>query len=111
MYWLAIATGVVTVILLQEKTRLESLATRVPSNELRTLVRFLVLTGVILPAVPNQSFTAFDINPFTIWLVVVAVSDSILLLTARGELIERLTGTDGVPAGMRRIGTDGTGGF
>jgi uncharacterized membrane protein (DUF4010 family) len=74
LYWLAIATGVVTVILLQEKTRLESLATRVPSNELRTLVRFLVLTGVILPAVPNQPFTAFDINPFTIWLVVVAVS-------------------------------------
>jgi len=73
-YWLAIATGVVTVILLQEKTRLESLATRVPSDELRTLVRFLVLTGVILPAVPNRSFTAFDINPFTIWLVVVAVS-------------------------------------
>lgn len=74
LYWLAIATGVVTVILLQEKTRLESLATRVPSDELRTLVRFLVLTGVILPVVPNQSFTAFDINPFTIWLVVVAVS-------------------------------------
>ena len=35
---------------------------------------FLVLTGVILPAVPNQSYTAFEINPFTIWLVVVAVS-------------------------------------
>jgi uncharacterized membrane protein (DUF4010 family) len=74
LYWLAIATGVVTVILLQEKMRLESLAARVPSDELRTLLRFLVLTGVILPAVPNQPFTAFDINPFTIWLVVVAVS-------------------------------------
>ncbi len=44
-------------------------------------------------------------------IVVVAVSDSILLLTARGELIERLTGKDGVPAGMKRIGTDAAGGL
>ena len=40
---------------------------------------------------------------------VVAVSDSILLLTARGELIERLQAEDGVPAGMKRIGTDAQG--
>jgi hypothetical protein len=39
-------------------------------------------------------------------ILVVAVSNSILLLTARGELIERLQGEDGVPAGMKRIGTD-----
>jgi uncharacterized membrane protein (DUF4010 family) len=74
LYWLAIASGVVAVILLQEKRRLEGLAAQVPTHELRTLVRFLLLTGVILPAVPNQTFTAFDINPFKIWLVVVAVS-------------------------------------
>jgi uncharacterized membrane protein (DUF4010 family) len=73
-YWLAISTGVVTVILLQEKIRLEGLAARVPKNELGTLLRFLLLTGVILPAVPNRSFTSFDVNPFKIWLVVVAVS-------------------------------------
>jgi uncharacterized membrane protein (DUF4010 family) len=29
---------------------------------------------VILPAVPNRSFTAYEVNPFTICLVVVAVS-------------------------------------
>ena len=74
LYWVAIATGVVTVILLQEKMRLEALATRLPAEELRTLLRFLLLTGVILPTVPNQAYTRFHINPFTIWLVVVAVS-------------------------------------
>jgi uncharacterized membrane protein (DUF4010 family) len=74
MYWLSIAAGVLGVILLQEKTRLEGLATKLPKGELRTLVRFLVLTGVILPAVPNRAYTAFEINPFKIWLVVVAVS-------------------------------------
>jgi len=73
LYWISIAAGVVAVILLQEKTRLETLAVNLPQNELRTVVRFLLLTGVILPAVPNQSFTKFEINPFTIWLIVVAV--------------------------------------
>ncbi len=74
MYWLAIATGVITVILLQEKRLLEGLATRLPRAELSTLLRFLLLTAVILPLVPNTNFTVFEINPFKIWLVVVAVS-------------------------------------
>jgi hypothetical protein len=39
-------------------------------------------------------------------IFVVAVSNSILLLTPRGELIERLQAEDGVPAGMKRIGAD-----
>ena len=39
-------------------------------------------------------------------LFVVAVSDSILLLTPRGDIVERLGDEDGVPAGIRRIGID-----
>jgi uncharacterized membrane protein (DUF4010 family) len=74
MYWLAIATGVITVILLQEKRLLEGLATRLPRADLSTLLRFLLLTAVILPLVPNRNFTPFEINPFKIWLIVVAVS-------------------------------------
>ncbi len=74
LYWISIAAGVVAVILLQEKTRLETLAVNLPQNELRIAVRFLLLVGVILPAVPNRSFTAYEVNPFTICLVVVAVS-------------------------------------
>jgi len=74
LYWISIAAGVVAVILLQEKTRLETLAVNLPQNELRIAVRFLLLVGVILPAVPNRPFTAYEVNPFTICLVVVAVS-------------------------------------
>jgi uncharacterized membrane protein (DUF4010 family) len=73
MYWLAIATGVVAVILLQEKYLLEGLATRLPRRELSTLLRFLLLTAVVLPVVPNRDFTPFEINPFKLWLIVVAV--------------------------------------
>jgi uncharacterized membrane protein (DUF4010 family) len=74
LYWIAIATGVVAVILLHEKRLLEGLATALPRHEMRTLLRFLLLTAVILPVVPNRDFTPFEINPFKIWLVVVAVS-------------------------------------
>ncbi len=72
--WIALAVGVVAVILLHEKRELEGLSARVPPEELRTLLRFLLLTAVILPAVPDHPFSAFEINPFKIWLVVVAVS-------------------------------------
>ncbi|MGH8592110.1 MAG: PepSY domain-containing protein, partial [Gammaproteobacteria bacterium] len=42
-------------------------------------------------------------------MLVVAVPDEILLLTPAGEVIERLSGADGVPAGMRSIGRDSAG--
>jgi uncharacterized membrane protein (DUF4010 family) len=74
MFWISIAAGVLAVVLLQEKTRLEGWARRLPSGELQTLVRFLVLSAVVLPALPNRPFTEFHLNPFTLWLVVVAVS-------------------------------------
>jgi len=74
LYWLATATAIIAVTLLQEKRRLERLAIGMPREELRSLLRFLLLTAVILPVVPNRSFTPFELNPFTIWLVVVAVS-------------------------------------
>ena len=42
-------------------------------------------------------------------ILIVAISNSILLLTPRGELIEQLKGRDGVPAGIRTIGSDASG--
>ena len=66
LYWIAIATGVVAVILLHEKRFLEGLATALPRHEMRTLLRFLLLTAVILPVVPNRDFSPFAINPSTV---------------------------------------------
>jgi uncharacterized membrane protein (DUF4010 family) len=42
--------------------------------EIFTFAKFLLLSGVILPALPNQEFGPFHINPFKTWLVVVAIS-------------------------------------
>ena len=72
--WIATTLGVVSLLLLDLKAALEKLADRIPSEEILTFAKFLLLTGVILPVLPNQEFGRFHINPFKTWLVVVAVS-------------------------------------
>ena len=73
-FWIATALSVASLLLLDLKVALEKLAVRVAPQEILTFAKFLLLTGVILPVLPNQEFSRFHINPFKTWLVVVAVS-------------------------------------
>ncbi|HTR66932.1 MAG TPA: MgtC/SapB family protein [Terriglobales bacterium] len=73
-FWIATTLSVASLLLLDLKTALEKLAVRIPSQEILTFAKFLLLTGVILPVLPNQEMGRFHINPFKTWLVVVAVS-------------------------------------
>jgi uncharacterized membrane protein (DUF4010 family) len=73
-YWVATALTVLGVALLELKTALESLAKRMPPDDILTFAKFLLLTAVILPIVPNRTFGTFGFNPFKTWLVVIAVS-------------------------------------
>jgi len=72
--WIATTLAVASLLLLDLKTALEKLAARIAPNEILTFAKFLLLTGVILPVLPNQEFSRFHINPFKTWLVVVAIS-------------------------------------
>jgi uncharacterized membrane protein (DUF4010 family) len=73
-FWIATALSVASLLLLELKAALENLATRTAPQEILTFAKFLLLTAVILPALPNQEFGRFHVNPFKTWLVVVAVS-------------------------------------
>jgi uncharacterized membrane protein (DUF4010 family) len=73
-FWIATTLSVAGVFLLELKTALENLTKRVPGEEILTFTKFLLLTAVILPVLPNQEFGPFQINAFKTWLVVVAVS-------------------------------------
>jgi uncharacterized membrane protein (DUF4010 family) len=72
--WIATALSVASLLLLELKVGLETLASRTAPHEILTFAKFLLLTAVILPILPNQEFAPFHLNPFKTWLVVVAVS-------------------------------------
>jgi uncharacterized membrane protein (DUF4010 family) len=73
-FWIATTLTVASMLLLELKATLESLTKRIAPEEILTFTKFLLLTAVILPVVPNQEFGPFRINPARAWLVVVAVS-------------------------------------
>jgi uncharacterized membrane protein (DUF4010 family) len=73
-FWIATTLSVASLLLLDLKEVLEKLAVRIAPHEILTFAKFLLLTGVILPVLPNREFGRFHINPFKTWLVVVAVS-------------------------------------
>jgi uncharacterized membrane protein (DUF4010 family) len=73
-YWIATTVTVIGVVLLELKSVLEGLSQRIPYEEILTFAKFLLLTAVILPVVPNRTFGPFGFNPIKTWLVVVAVS-------------------------------------
>lgn len=73
-FWVASSLAIASLILLELKSFLEGLARRFSEADIITFTKFLFLTIVVLPILPNQNFSSFAINPFKTWLVVVAVS-------------------------------------
>ncbi|HYW43636.1 MAG TPA: DUF4010 domain-containing protein [Bryobacteraceae bacterium] len=73
-FWIATTLTVASMLLLELKGALEGLTQRIAPEEILTFTKFLLLTAVILPVLPNREFGSFAINPAKAWLVVVAVS-------------------------------------
>jgi len=73
-FWIATSLSIAGVLLLELKSVLEGLSEKIAAVEIFTFTKFLLLTAVILPALPNREFGPFQINPVKVWLVVVAVS-------------------------------------
>lgn len=80
-YWdmeaLAVAVAVVTVALLSLKLELHRFAERLTREDVLATVKFAVITAVVLPVLPDQTFgpAPFDVlNPRKIWLMVVFIS-------------------------------------
>ena len=70
----AVAVGGGTAVLLHFKTTMHTLAKRLTENEVAAIMRFALLSLVILPALPNETYGPFDVlNPRQIWLMVVLI--------------------------------------
>ncbi len=85
--WIATTLAVASLLLLDLKSALEKLAVRIGPVEILTFAKFLLLSGVILPVLPNKEFGPFHINPFKTWLVVVAIS----AISYGSYVLQRLT--------------------
>ena len=73
LFWIATTLVVISLFLLELKGWLESAALKTTPDEILTFTKFLMLTAVILPLLPNRPLGPFEINPFRTWLIVVAV--------------------------------------
>jgi len=74
LLWIAATLAVACLILLELKVGLERLSHLFPGDEVLTLAKFLALSVVVLPLLPDRDLGPFAINPFKTWLVVVAVT-------------------------------------
>ena len=73
--WIAVAFTVTAVLLLTGREQLHALARRVELKEIVTAGEFLILTGIILPLLPNKPVTDLTtITPRQVWLALVVVS-------------------------------------
>ncbi|MGB5182721.1 MAG: DUF4010 domain-containing protein [Xanthobacteraceae bacterium] len=72
--WIAVTMTVVAVLLLTGREQLHTLARRIEIKEIVTAGQFLVLTGIVLPLLPNQPVTTLTpITPRQVWLALVVV--------------------------------------
>ena len=67
---------IVTVLLLTElKHTFTELAQRMKNDEMITLAKFLAISGIILPMLPNENIIPeINLTPYSIWLATVVVS-------------------------------------
>ena len=72
--WLAVAITVASVLLLTGREQLHALARRLEMREIVTAGQFLILTGIVLPLLPNHPVTTLTaITPRQVWLALVVV--------------------------------------
>ncbi len=73
--WLTILIVTTVLVLTQLKQQLRMLGGKFDDNEFIILAKFLVISGIILPLLPNTEITEFiPVSPFKFWLAVVVIS-------------------------------------
>jgi uncharacterized membrane protein (DUF4010 family) len=72
--WIAVAITVAAVLLLTGRPRLHALARGIELREIITAGEFLILTGIVLPLLPNRPVTSLtEITPRQVWLALIVV--------------------------------------
>jgi uncharacterized membrane protein (DUF4010 family) len=70
----ALAVGGGVAVLLHLKPQLHALAKRIGDTDFKAIMQFVLITLVILPVLPDQTYGPFNVlNPHRIWLMVVLI--------------------------------------
>ena len=72
--WIPTAAAVLGTMVLTEKTEIERYVERLDNAEFLAMLKFLLVTCIVLPMLPDRNFTAWEINPASTWKIVVMVS-------------------------------------
>ncbi|MBX9854835.1 MAG: DUF4010 domain-containing protein [Gemmatimonadaceae bacterium] len=72
--WLAAALGIGNALLLSEKARLAALVRRLEKQEFLAALRFVLVTFIVLPILPDRSYPPFALNPADVWQLVILVA-------------------------------------
>jgi uncharacterized membrane protein (DUF4010 family) len=72
--WMPALIFVLIVFVLNYKSYANTLLQNINQKELETFGKFVLLSAVILPILPNTPIKYINISPFKIWLVVVIIS-------------------------------------
>jgi uncharacterized membrane protein (DUF4010 family) len=85
----AVGLAVVVTVLLHFREELHGFSDKLTAQDIASVLRFAVLTFVVLPLLPNQGYGPYGaLNPYHIWTMVVLIS----AVSLAGYLAFRLAG-------------------
>ncbi len=85
----AVVTAGVVLVLLHMKDALHTFAGRIGEKDARAIAQFTLISLVILPVLPNETYGPYDVlNPRNIWLMVVLV----VSISLAGYIARRIVG-------------------
>lgn len=73
--WFYLLVVVVVLLLTEMKESFSNFAKRMNNDEMITLAKFLLISGIILPILPREEFIpGINLTPYNVWLATVVVS-------------------------------------
>ncbi len=73
--WLVMLFFVLVLILTESKSKIKGFSKKIDRAEFITLAKFIIIAGIILPALPDeQIFSFLNLSPYKVWLAVVVIS-------------------------------------
>jgi uncharacterized membrane protein (DUF4010 family) len=74
-FWMLILVVVTTLLLTEMKETFTNFAKKLNENEFITLAKFLFISGIVLPILPNEKIVPeISLTPYSVWLATVVVS-------------------------------------